>query len=78
MGDSRELGGRPAHVSFVIKLWVEPQEEDSQQVWRYHIHHVQSGEEAYFNDFAAMAAFIERQSGIQTPFLKTSSSEHKY
>jgi hypothetical protein len=45
--------------SFIIKLWCEePATEAGPAFWRGHITHVPSGQRRYFQELAAIAAFI--------------------
>jgi hypothetical protein len=49
----------PFSHSFIVKIWIEERAvADSMALWRGHITHVPSGERAYFQDLAGVAAFI--------------------
>ena len=52
--------------SFVARIWLEG-EPDGNPIWRGRIQHVQSNQEAYFQDLAEMSAFIERVARIPGP-----------
>jgi hypothetical protein len=52
--------------SFVARIWLEG-EPDGNPIWRGRIQHVQSDQEAYFQDLAEMSAFIERVARIPGP-----------
>lgn len=55
------------NVSFVLRLWLEPREKSSHPEWRWHVQHVQSGEEAYFHRLAELLTYIERKSEVPPP-----------
>jgi hypothetical protein len=52
--------------SFVARIWLEG-EPDANPIWRGRIQHVQSNQEAYFQDLGEMSAFIERVARIPGP-----------
>ena len=54
-------------VSFVMKLWLESGEHEGLPEWRWHVRHIQSGDEAYFRNMAAMLKFIEQKSSLLPP-----------
>ena len=49
--------------SFVARIWLE-RGSNGNSMWRGHIQHVQGEEEAYFQDFGGMNAFLEKVSGV--------------
>jgi hypothetical protein len=54
--------------SFVARIWLE-REQNGEPVWRGHVRHVQSNEEAYFQDLGTMTEFLARVSGVTGPTL---------
>ncbi len=54
-------------VSFVLRLWLEPRGGPGAPEWRWHIHHVQSGEEAHFHRLEDVAQYIQAKSGVPFP-----------
>ncbi len=54
-------------MSFVIRLWLEPREMPGDPPWRWHVHHVQSGEEANFTRLADVLQYIEEKAGTAPP-----------
>lgn len=50
-----------------MKLWLESGEHEGLPGWRWHVRHIQSGDEAYFRNIAAMLKFIEEKSGLIPP-----------
>ena len=52
--------------SFVARIWLE-RGSNGNSMWRGHIQHVQGEEEAYFQDFGGMNAFLEKVSGVPGP-----------
>ncbi len=52
--------------SFVARIWLEG-EPDDHPSWRGRIQHVQSDQEAHFQDLADMSAFVEQVSGVPLP-----------
>ncbi len=68
---TREMikGDMSAHrtvESFVARIWLEG-EPDGNPIWRGRIQHVQSNQEAYFQDLTEMSAFMERVTRIPGP-----------
>ncbi len=55
-------------MSFVARIWLEP-ETNGDAVWRGHVRHVQSNDEAYFQDLGSMNEFLARVSGVAGPTL---------
>ncbi len=62
-----EQGAATKSVSFVIKLWSEPREIAGDPPWRWHVHHVQSGDEASFTRLRDVLQYIEDRSGHLVP-----------
>lgn len=56
-----------SRVSFVITVWLEPQEAEASPEWRWRVVHTQSGDEANFTRLAEVLAFITTQSGTPAP-----------
>lgn len=54
-------------MSFVMTLWLEPQEMEADPEWRWRVVHVQSGEQVYFRRLADVLAFVSRCSAVQAP-----------
>lgn len=54
--------------SFVSRIWLEHGDKGDPK-WRGHIRHVQSEEEAYFQDLMEMREFLGRISGVSGPAL---------
>lgn len=44
--------------SFIVKVWVEENDEQHHDHWRGHITHVVSGKRQYFEDLAVVGDFI--------------------
>ncbi|MEE8443296.1 MAG: hypothetical protein V3S37_06050 [Dehalococcoidia bacterium] len=45
-------------VSFVMTLWLEPQQGEAEPEWRWQVCHGQTGEQAYFRRLSDMLAFV--------------------
>ena len=59
---------RGARASFVMTLWVEPQEGAEENLeWRWRVRHVQTGQESYFRRYADVLRFIGQQSDLPPP-----------
>lgn len=54
-------------VSFVIRLWLEPQEQAGPPQWRWRVLHVQSGDEAHFHSLRDVLAYVETRCGLSPP-----------
>ncbi len=54
-------------ASFVVALWVEPQEVDGDPEWRWRVRHVQTEEEVYFRCLADVLEFAASRSGFSPP-----------
>lgn len=57
-------GDRPPRPAFVIRLWLEPTREGSEE-WRGFIREVHGHHQAYFRDPSVMAEFIYQHSGVR-------------
>ena len=66
-GGAADPAGRGEPVSFVLVLWLEPQEEMADPEWRWRVKRVQTGEQAYFRCVPNMLAHISRQTGLPAP-----------
>lgn len=44
--------------SFIVKVWVEENDEQNHDYWRGHITHVFSGKRQYFEDLGVIGDFI--------------------
>ncbi len=55
-----------AQDSFVARIWLEDG-GNGDSMWRGHIRHIQSEQEAYFRDLRAMSEFLEQVSGVPGP-----------
>ena len=53
-------------ASFVLRLWLEPAEGVS-PVWRWKVHHVQSGEEKYLGSLADVLDFVAGCAEVAPP-----------
>ncbi|MDP2947960.1 MAG: hemerythrin domain-containing protein [Chloroflexota bacterium] len=56
-----------APVSFVITAWLEPRQGEQPAEWRYHVRHVQSGQEARFAHLQAVLGFLAEKAGVPLP-----------
>ncbi len=54
-------------ISFVIRLWLEPQETHDPPEWRWHVRHVQGNSGAYFRRLADVLAYVESKVGVPPP-----------
>ncbi len=57
---------RPQNASFVMRLWLEPTDSGS-PVWRWRVHHVQSGVERSFNSLGDLLDFVGETSEVAPP-----------
>ena len=55
--------GTKKGTSFIIRLWLEAREMAGEAPWRWHVHHVQSGDEANFTRLADVLTYIEEKVG---------------
>ncbi len=62
----RDMSAQRTVWSFVARIWLEG-EPDANPIWRGHIQHVRSNQEAYFQELAEMSAFIEQVARIPGP-----------
>lgn len=49
-------------ATFIIRLWME-EDEEPKQTWRGQVEHVQSGEKRYVHEPAQVIRFIEEHCG---------------
>jgi hypothetical protein len=56
-------------ASFVIRVWLEERNLPGPPEWRWHVQHVQSGEQMRCRFMADLLGFIERQTGVEPPRL---------
>ena len=52
--------------SFVARIWLE-RGSNGDPLWRGQVRHVQSNQEAFFQDLGVMTEFLERVSGVSGP-----------
>lgn len=57
-----------ARASFVIVLWLEPQQASAHPEWRWRVTCVQTGERAYFHRFADVFAYVSDKAGVPPPW----------
>jgi len=53
-------------MSFVARIWLEAG-TDEVPIWRGHVRHVQSNDEAYFQDLGTLNEFLAQVSGVTGP-----------
>jgi len=58
---------RASTVSFVMTLWLEPQEVKAEPEWRWRVCHVQTGEQTHFRRLGDVLAFVASRSGVPGP-----------
>jgi hypothetical protein len=46
------------YVSFLVRLWQEPGDEEHGTGWRGSVEHVQTGEKRYFSDMESLMAYL--------------------
>lgn len=54
-------------VSFVIRLWLESDQDRLPPEWRWKALHVQSGHERLGRRFRDLMVFVEEESGVPPP-----------
>ena len=58
------------HTTFVIRIWwadaKPPPAPPGTRRWYGRVEHLESGQKAAFSDLAALLAFIQKQSGLQS------------
>lgn len=54
-------------VSFILRLWLEPQEKPGSPDWRWWVQHVQSGEETHFQRLAELLNYVQQKSEAPPP-----------
>ncbi len=62
---SSERGAKA--VSFVMTVWLEPQEAETNPEWRWRVSHVQTGDQVYFRQLKEVLAYISTKSGVPPP-----------
>jgi hypothetical protein len=60
--------------SFVTRIWLE-RGTTGDPVWRGHVRHVQSEQQAYFQNLGEMSDFLARVSGVSGPRLTSETAE---
>ncbi len=68
---SLERRGFP--ITFVVRLWLEQQEDQDMPEWRFQVRHVQSGEELHCRHVSEFLAFVEQRAGVPGPPLPRAS-----
>ena len=67
VGETTLSMAEPDHVrrpiSFVITAWLEPYQGAAGE-WRYHVRHVQSGQESHFTHLEGVVSFLAQQTGV--------------
>jgi len=53
-------------ISFVARIWLEA-ETNGDPIWRGHVRHVQSNDEAHFQDLKTLNEFLAQVSGVGGP-----------
>lgn len=59
---------KTSSASFVVRAWLEPRERGVPQ-WRFHVSHVQTGEDDYTSDLEEVVAFLAERTGV-SPVLR--------
>ena len=60
---SSDMENKQASMSFVARIWLEAG-TNGDPIWRGHVRHVQSNDEAYFQDLGTLNEFLVRVSGV--------------
>jgi len=63
---SGEMENKQVSMSFVARIWLEA-ETNGAQIWRGHVRHVQSNDEAYFQNLKTLNEFLAQVSGVTGP-----------
>jgi hypothetical protein len=63
---SSEMENKQVSMSFVARIWLEA-ETNGAPIWRGHVRHVQSNDEAYFQDLKTLNEFLAQVSGVTGP-----------
>ncbi|MFN3974468.1 MAG: hypothetical protein ACK4K2_04210 [Dehalococcoidia bacterium] len=61
------MGRKSGGISFVIVLWLEPQQSTDAPQWRWRVTDVQSGNKAYFCRIADLLAYVSERAGVTPP-----------
>lgn len=75
-GFMAKSGALKESVSFVVRLWVESPGEGAPE-WRWHLTHVQSGEQRNFRRLADLLEYVAQRSGVAPPELSYSTRENR-
>lgn len=54
-------------ISFVMTVWLEPQKTEGPPEWRWHVRHIQSGEERHFRRLEAVLDYIGETANTNPP-----------
>jgi len=65
MGSSAE-DSKAVATSFVARIWIESG-TNGDPIWRGHVRHVQSNDEAFFLDLKGLNEFLTQVSGVTGP-----------
>jgi len=57
------------YASFLVRLWLEPKQQEDRQIWRFEVESIQTGELLRFDDAASLVEFLQRN-------LPPSESDH--
>ena len=60
------MENKQALMSFVARIWLEAG-TNGDPIWRGHVRHVQSNDEAYFQDLGTLNEFLAQVSGEKGP-----------
>ena len=60
------MENKQVSMSFVARIWLEAG-TDGDPIWRGHVRHVQSNDEAYFQDLKTLNEFLAQVSGVTGP-----------
>lgn len=54
-------------TSFVMTLWLEPQQASGEPEWRWRVTQVRTGEQRYFHRLADVLAYVSINAGVPAP-----------
>jgi len=63
---SGAVENKQVSVSFVARIWLEAK-TNGDPIWRGHVRHVQSNDEAHFQDLKTLNEFLAQVSGVVGP-----------
>ncbi len=66
-GHRKELDRTPGRVSFVMTVWLEPQDVEAAPEWRWRVLRIGTNDVAYFRRVADVLTFIADDSGLPCP-----------